>query len=234
MAKIKLNSLLADLRGKLGTCVFSSNGSGYFVAQPKVGRQPRTPEQQNVRAIFAMLCGQWNALSIEDKELWTTYAERPDNERSDWFGDPYYPSNRSQYVSLNITRVWAGADTTDTPPTSDLPAPLPSMSAMFSASNDPVASWINNNDDFDASIEYVHVLLSAWPRPGRLSPVLPAKFLGCAPISIFGPVDISGVSSELFPLGGLTGRWYMEMRSVSADFRVSAPITLTAAFDEEG
>jgi hypothetical protein len=234
MAKIKLNSLLADLRGRLGSCVFSSNATGFFVSQPKVGRQPRTPAQQTVRSGFSFLCSMWNSLSVEDKDLWRTYAERPDNERSDWFGDPYYPSNRSQFVSLNMSRLYAGEDPTETPPTSDLPAALPSMTGMFSSLNDPVASYIDNVDDFDASIEYVHVLISAWPRPGRLSPVLPAKFLGIIPVSYFGPVDISPITEELFPLGNLAGRWYMEMRSVSADFRMSAPITLSAAFDEEG
>ena len=234
MAKVKLNSLLADLRGKIGSTVFSSNASGFYASLPKTPRQPRTTMQSEYRNAFSYLSAAWTDVSVSDKALWTTYAERADNARLDWFGDTYYPSSRNQFISLNLCRLMAGESATETPPTSDLPLALPEMGGMYSPENDPDVSFVTNMDSFDASIEYVHVMLSAWPRPGRLSPVLPARFIAIIPTNLFPDVDISPVSSVLFPLSGQDGRWYMEFRPVSADFRVATARTATAAFNESG
>ena len=233
MARIKLNSLLADLRGRYGTTLFSSNGAGFYARPLSLPRNPRTIKQQTARGNFSTLISQWNALDVANKALWTTYAARADNERLDWFGDPYFPSNRSQYISLNTLRLTAGYPPVDEPPTTDRPDPLPQMKAMFSPTGSPDDSYIDAPDPFSPTIAFVAVYLSAWLRPGRLSPVTPPRWLGLFDVSYFGPIDVQSESEALFPFVSDAGRFAFYFNPVSSDFRLGTQVFCTAAFGEE-
>lgn len=233
MAKIKLNSLLADLRGKYGSTVFSSNGSGFYAKQLKPPVRRSSLPQQAQRSTFSTLSKSWDTLADSDKLLWKTYSERADNERTDWFGDPYYPSARAQYMSLNTLRVNSGAAATDTPPTSDLPYPLPSMSAMIAAVPGPDDSYIDALDVFPGDVAFVHVGISIWPRPGRLSPLLPYAIYGLIPVGDFGPVTIQDFITARFTYYDNTGRYSVSLASVSADYRMAAPVYCTGLLNTE-
>ena len=233
MARIKLNSLLADLRGRYGTTLFSSNGAGFYARPIVIPRNPRTLKQQTTRGIFSTLISRWNTLDSTDKDLWTTYAARPDNERLDWFGDPYFPTNRQQFISLNTLRLISGNLPVDEPPTSDRPNPLPQMKAMFSPTGTPNNSYIDAPDPFHVSVFYVAVYLSAWLRPGRLSPVTPPRWLGLYEATSFGPINVQSAAEDLFPYGSDPGRFAYFFAPVSIDFRLGTQVFCTAAFGEE-
>ena len=233
MARIKLSSLLADLRGRYGTTLFSSNGAGFYARPIVIPRNPRTIKQQTARGIFSSLISQWNALETTDKALWTIYAARPDNERLDWFGDPYYPSNRAQFISLNTLRLTAGYPPVDVPPTTGRPDPLPQMKAMFSPAGAPDDSYIDAPDPFQPNNAFVAVYLSAWLRPGRLTPVTPPRWLGLFDVADFGPINVQTAAEALFPYGSDPGRFAFWFSPVSPDFRIGTQVHCTEAFDSE-
>lgn len=232
MARIKLNSLLADLRGRFGSVVVSSNKNGFYVKTLKTPTNPRTVLQSNHRLNFARLTYGWNLVSAPNKALWLTYSQRADNERLDWFGDPYYPDSRAQYISLNLMRIAAGLAVTDTPPTTDRPADLPDMLAGIDASGG-FDSYVDNDAAFDASIIYVHLAVSIATNPGRETPPTPFKFVGINPVSGTWPWVIQTELDTLYGYMAQTGTWFMAISPVSDDCRLGTTLYISAPMGEE-
>jgi hypothetical protein len=233
MAKIKLNSLLADMRGRFGSLVISSNSSGHFLRVLKTPTQPNTPAQSAHRNTFSVLVKAWNQISQSDRDDWATYAARPDNERFDWFGDGYFPSSRAQFISLNILRIASAQVIAETPPTTDKPAALPTMSAGVDAAATAFTSYIDNDADFDASIHLVSAYVSISSNPGRNSPVFPYLYLGFNLVSGTWPWEIQDALGDLYGIIRAQGNWFMRLVPVSSDYRYGTALYLNAPLGQE-
>ena len=233
MAKVKLNSLLADMRGRLGSVVFSSNAAGFHVRTLKTPSQPNTARQSAQRNLFSRLVGAWNLLSSTDRADWTTYAAQVDNVRADWFGDPYYPNARAQFVSINTARLQNADSITETPPAGALPSPLPSMGAGVDPSGAVFSSYIDALAAFDASILYVHAAVSLVSSPGRNTPISPLKFLGINPVSGTWPWEIDAALTTLFGPFPQTGSWWLALTPLSDEYRPGTTLFINAPIGEE-
>lgn len=233
MAKLKLSSLLADMRGRLGSVVISSNGAGGYLKPFRAPTQPRTQRQTDQRARFSQLTWTWGQLSPENRALWTTYALRPDTVRYDWFGDAYYPNARAQFVSLNMARLLAGQDVTEAPPTSDLPAALPAMMAGIDPGGTVFSSYIDFDDSPDESILWLHAAVSLVSSDGRNTPILPFRFVGIHAVSDTWPWDIQSLIAALAGPMPNTGTWYLELTGLSEDFRPGPISHLSALMGQE-
>lgn len=233
MAKLKLSSLLADLRGRLGNAVISSNGAGGYVKSFKVPRNPRSAAQLSARDNFSRLTWAWSTISTTNRALWSSYAADPSNVRYDWFGDPYFPTARAQFISINTARLLAGADVIETPPTGGLPAILPAMQGGIDPSGLLFTSHLTALDVFDASIFAVHVLTGYTSSVARVTPPLPLRFLGIHETGATWPWEFQTEIIDLFGSIPAQGSWWMQVTPLSDEFRPGSTITISAPLGEE-
>ena len=233
MARVKLNSLLADLRGRLQSVVFSSNSSGFYVKIHKNPTNPQTVGQSAQRYNFTRLVKSWNLLTPEEREPWTDYAAQADNIRYDWFGDPYYPSSRSQFTIVNMARLQASEDITVTAPTGNLPEPLPDFSAGVDPQTVNLTTYLDPGAAFDASIAYIHASLCCVSSPARMTPILPLKFLALRAYDATWPWEFNDLVLSIYGSIPTSGRWFIELVPYSATFRSGTTLRLTALMGEE-
>jgi len=233
MARVKLNSLLADLRGRLGSVVFSSNSAGFYCSIYKRPVNPRTEAQSDRRTAFSNLIKSWNLLTPAEQVLWTTYAARSDNERLDWFGDPYYPSSRAQFVTINSYRLQAGLSITTTAPTGNLPSPLPAFDGCVYSAADGSTSYLNPQAAFDASISYVWMSLSLSYSPGRLTRSQPWRFISVYASASSWPYDLDSFLSSAYGIIPASGRYWFHLVPLSSELRPGTPAFYDALIDTE-
>lgn len=233
MAKIKLNSLLVDIRGRLGNNVFSSNGAGFYCKVMKIPVNPRSVSQSAVRSTFSFLVKGWSLLDQSDRDDWVTYAAQADNVRYDWFGDPYYPSGRSQFIIVNSARLQSGLAVTDTPPVSTLPLDLPTFSCGVDPQTVSFASYMDPDDVFDASIAYVHAALCCVSSVARQTPVLPLRFLGVQPVGYAWPWLFNSLVLDLYGSILTSGRGFLALTPYSSECRPGTVARYSAALGEE-
>lgn len=74
MARIVGGSPMGELRGKLGSSVFSRNAAGAYVRSYVVPVNPNTASQAQARSSLAQVVGSYHSLTAEQKELWDEYA----------------------------------------------------------------------------------------------------------------------------------------------------------------
>lgn len=233
MARVKLNSLLADIRGRLGSVVFSSNAAGFTCSVYHPPVNPQTPSQSASRSVFSLLISSWNLLSPADRALWAAYSARPDNERLDFWGDPYYPSSRAQFISLNTARLQAGMDILETPPTSDLPLPLPAFEGCVYPGSSASDSFLNPLDSFHASIAYVHASVSLSYSPGRVTRSMPFKFIDLPVVGYSWPYLFTSFLSSSFGPVLSSGSYWFQLYPVSSDFRFGTAAYYSSPIGEE-
>lgn len=233
MAKIKLSSLIADLRGRLGTLVVSSNGAGGYLKPLKIPVNPRSSKQTSARDMFARLCWSWSKLSASDRADWSTYAAQSDNTRYDWFGDPYLPSARAQFFSINTARLWAGESVAETPPTGALPAVLPSMGGGIDTIAATFDSYISALAAFDASILWVHAALSVVSLTARTTPALPFRVIGIHATSGTWPWVVQSEVADITGSVPNNGSWWLALTPLSDEFRPGSTTYLNAPLGQE-
>lgn len=224
MAKIKTTSLLAEIRGKLGGIVFSSNGHGFYAKSLVTPVQPRTQAQTERRNWFSDAVRSFNAMTPIQIAAWQAFAADPTNTRYDYFGDPYLPTAINQYASINLLRQSAGLSRTNTAPTGALPSALPNMSVFIDFQAAGGNSTLSALAAFPASVAYVHVLFRIWASLGRTSPPLPLYFLDVYPKASF-PVDIQADLTSIVGAMPTDGNWYVALAPLSTEFRIGTTKT---------
>jgi hypothetical protein len=232
LAKIKLNSLLADLRGRFGSVVVSSNRSGGYIKSLVVPSNPRSALQNAQRLMFSRLVYGWNLLDAPTRALWLTYSQRADNERLDWFGDPYYPDSRQQYISLNLLRLSAGDSVTDTPPTSALPPALPDLLGIVCGTG-AIDSYLDVDSAPDPDIVYVVLHVALASNPGRSTPPHLPRFVAVYPVASGFPWNVQSLLDALYGPITQTGFWWFDVYPVSADFRLGSVSRISALINSE-
>lgn len=233
MARLKLSSLLADMRGRLGSSVISSNGAGAYVKSFKVPVNPRSEKQESARDMFARCSWAWTAITSANRLTWTAYAADPSNTRYDWFGDPYLPNARAQFFSINTARLLAGDDIAEDAPTGALPAVLPALQAGIDPSGLLLTSYLNPLDVFDASIYAVHATTGYVSSTGRTSPPLPLRFLGIHLTGDTWPWEFQSEITDLWGPIPVQGTWWMQVTPLSDEFRPGSTVILTAPMGQE-
>lgn len=92
MAKIRFSSLISDIRGTLGSDVFSSVGPFNYVKKLPVSvSQPNTFRQMQIKSNLCYCSKLWNSVSPACQDLWQKYAGL---KKGFYFG-------RHAFISLN-------------------------------------------------------------------------------------------------------------------------------------
>ncbi len=77
MAKIKFGAIVTDMRGKVGSQVFSRNKSGAYARSFKVNVLSATPAQITTRNRLAGFSAAWRSLTQEQRDSWQALLEVP-------------------------------------------------------------------------------------------------------------------------------------------------------------
>jgi len=142
MAKVRAASLLADVRGTIGGVTFSANRAGIYarrVPRAVVSHRPKNIER---RQDFTTLGYWWRRMRDSDVlwpprgidtyiSHWNYFAEQPEQELMDQFGDPYYASGYNWFMNYNTMLEMAAQDFLDVPPVTHRPPPWPDITFRF-------------------------------------------------------------------------------------------------------
>jgi hypothetical protein len=228
MARVDSSSTTADIRGRIGSLVLSSNAQGNYAKVFVPPSLRRTPAQQEQRRLFALASQTWLTLSSAVQDDWNDCAATAGYQRYDWWGNAYYLTGQQLYIStfLLLNRVGAGAPSG--PPLSAVPAAPPTLSVHWYWSPDTHQSTIELTTSFPASVDYALVDFSYRIPPGSSSPASPF-----VPLTLFvnpdnGPFDLHGLLDPLVGYSPLAARMFLQVYSMTHDGRLSLPVAYTA------
>jgi hypothetical protein len=114
MAKIKLGSNLADIRGKLNGHVFSKNRNGNYIRNKVTPVNPRTAAQSAVRLAFALISSLWRAMTAANRASWINGAS--DFSKKNVFGDTNILTGLQLFQRINNNLNNVGISMLDTCP----------------------------------------------------------------------------------------------------------------------
>lgn len=132
MAKITMSALVSDVRGKIGSQVFSSwKGRQYVKNLPTTLRNPVSERQGKVRASLANSATGWQTMLPETKLIWRQYAKEISSSSVHDIGTSNIipkkgtlMSGFNAYTAINTRLTNANLPTVNLPPTSTPPAIL--------------------------------------------------------------------------------------------------------------
>jgi hypothetical protein len=113
MAQIKFGSGIAGMSGKAGGVVYSRGRSGAIARNWVKPVNPRSSRQVAQRSILTAASGSWSVLTDAQKQAWNDYAAG--FTLLNRLGEPYTPSGRQMYVSINNNLINAGQAQIDVP-----------------------------------------------------------------------------------------------------------------------
>jgi hypothetical protein len=149
MAVVQPGALLADIRGRLGSHVYTRTQGGLTARQLVTPRDDKTAPQLAARAALTILSRAWSATLTDPQRLaWAAYdATHPRNNR---WGTPLPPNGYLRYIAINAhyARTEAAILTLDPPTAPPLPSPTvpltqdPYATLKVSGDCDPDATGI--------------------------------------------------------------------------------------------
>lgn len=134
MAKIKFGAIVTDMRGKVGSQVFSKNKSGAYVRSQKVNVVSSTADQVTVRNRLVSFSQGWRSLNQSDRDAWNNAVDS--FRHTNVFGNVINPSGFDLYVKLNFNLDQVGIAPLTLPPLPGLVQNVSSL-AVFSESVSP-------------------------------------------------------------------------------------------------
>lgn len=163
MAKIKLGTLVSDIRGAVGGTVFSRNKGGAYARKNTAPTNANTTAQTQARGIFGQVSQAWRDLTGGQQNAWNVAA--PNFPYTDVFGDAREYSGRTLFMKLNsqLLLVDNSASILTVPPT---PAVLEAIfGAQLAVTTTTMTLTINGGNNLPAGQEIL-VFASAPVSPG--------------------------------------------------------------------
>ncbi|HUU21433.1 MAG TPA: hypothetical protein VM389_02765, partial [Phycisphaerae bacterium] len=100
MATVRLGSIVADIRGKVGDEIYSRNKGGIYVRSRPDWIQPDSQDQLDARAVLIALAPAWSAtLNDAKRATWRSYARQ--NLVPDKWGTPHPISGHCWFLRIN-------------------------------------------------------------------------------------------------------------------------------------
>ena len=118
MAKIKFGAIVTDMRGKVGSQVFSKNRFGAYARGFKVNVISATPAQITARNRLATFSTAWRSLLQSTRDAWNEAV--PNFKHTNIFGSIISPSGFDLYVKLNCNLDQIGIARLVNPPSPGL------------------------------------------------------------------------------------------------------------------
>lgn len=104
MATIKFSGIgITEMRGKLGGTVLTRNASGAIARNWVNPVYPGTAPQLSSNNRFALVVGEWQALSESEREAWVAAAELPQWAYTNKVGEVVQPTGQQLFVELNLS-----------------------------------------------------------------------------------------------------------------------------------
>jgi hypothetical protein len=216
MAKIKLGSNLADIRGKLNGHVFSHNKGGNYVRNKVTPVNPRTSAQVAVRNRLGSLAQSFRGLTQAQIIAWNGAVNN--FAKTNIFGDLHSPSGINLYQRLNNNLLNIGVAQISDPPSSSA-IPITTALSVTAAKGIPALSVVLSNAVPVGS--KVKVLATAGISPGRtfvksqfrqiavLAAAQATPYNGLAAYTaVFGAIPVAGqkLFIKLMPVNSSTGQ----------------------------
>lgn len=156
---------MSDIRGKVGTEIYSRNKGGAYVKTFTSPVQPNTTLQTTARSNFASAVAAWQALSVEERFQWNRLASQYNNSRDSFLKGN--PSGYNLFVRREYNRLQFQQSAN--PPEPALPDTAPSFTVEFISRTPSDVRWefTFSESSFKNEVEgYYSPLLS----PGVTSP----------------------------------------------------------------
>lgn len=126
MPKIKLSSLVSDIKGKANGSVFARNKGGLYYRNNPSGGGRKTEKWAKAKATFSAMAGKWRDLDQEQQTAWNNAVAN--YNAKDAFGDDRIPSGYELFIRLNQPLFNLGGDINLLPPA---PQSMPSIGAAY-------------------------------------------------------------------------------------------------------
>ena len=131
MAKIKLGSTLADIRGKINGHVFSKNRAGNYIKTKTSPINRNTSAQAIVRAFFSTLTKAWKGLTAAQRASWNSAVNN--FKRINSLADDVILTGHQLYISINRRIQTIGGSTISDAPFPETVAPVATASVAAAA-----------------------------------------------------------------------------------------------------
>lgn len=99
MPKIKLSSLISDIKGKANGSVFARNSGGLYFRNNPSGGGKKSSKWSAVKSKFSSLAGKWRALSPQQRQSWNESVNNFNTVNA--FGDARIPSGYELFIRMN-------------------------------------------------------------------------------------------------------------------------------------
>jgi len=129
MANIRTGSIVSDIRGKVGSEIYSRNRGGAYVKAYAAPIQPGTSAQMANESNFATAVSAWLSLTDEQRHSWNTFAT--EQKTKGVFTSNINLTGRSLFISRKMNRLSIGL-TNDPDPHQSLPRVKASYSVIYS------------------------------------------------------------------------------------------------------
>lgn len=104
MAVIRMSGIgVTEMRGRLGTDIFSRNQWGAYVKGEYAPTGAETPYQDETRVTLSDALLQWQGLNHEEQEAWNSAAQQPEWYGRNRFGQPFIRAGRSLFLHVNVS-----------------------------------------------------------------------------------------------------------------------------------
>ena len=105
MANIRTGSIVSDIRGKVGTEIYSRNRGGAYVKAYAAPTNPNSSNQQVRRGFLAAAVAGWGNLSSQDRNAWEVFSQ---TMRRKGVFENIPIGGRAMYISSSINRLSIG------------------------------------------------------------------------------------------------------------------------------
>jgi hypothetical protein len=132
MAIVTLSELISNLRGSIGQTTFSNNPAGLIAKRKITHPKTYTSKQQAVILTHSNLVGQWQRLSLVNKDLWNDFASL--HTRTNRYGLLKVLTGWNWFAAINYMNLLFNQELSTTPLPYRLPSSVPSYTVELSDS----------------------------------------------------------------------------------------------------
>lgn len=231
MATLDKTGTLAQLRGRVGGTVVSSNGQAAYVKAYAPPVRPRTPAQQEQRRLLAAAALAWQTDGLPYVAAWAAAAADPAFTRYDWFGNPYQMTAQQLYVATWLCLQRVTVPVLSLPPAASTPPTPPTAVAVLRSSISPGPCQLALSPSSIAPGDYV--LVDARLQTGFRALALNGPY---SPLCYFTSDDLTpqDIKPLLVAKYGLLPKGYLVFfatYTLRPDGRLSMPVTSRFAWD---
>lgn len=214
--------IFSQASGSLNGMTFSHNRGGMYVRQRATPTDPNSPEQSEVRSIFASLTQAWNMeLSAAEIAGWNVYADNV--PVIDTMGRTIFLTGLQHYIRSNVPRVQAALARVDTPPGDMVIGQLtqPTVAAPDVSAGNAAVSF-TNTDQWAGATGGALLIFASRPQSATINFFRgPYRLAGLVAGAAMPPTSPATVTMPFAPI--LARIIFFRFRGTSSDGRLSYP-----------